>query len=242
MEDALNSTLSTENPKEANLAAGIQETAWIGASQKGDTLAFNRLVLKWEKSIYNLALRMLQDPEDAAEVTQEVFLSAFKSIHRFRYDARFSTWLYRIAANHCMTRLRQRPHGIHHSIDDENCRISISHNLPIRDSHEGEFLRDEVRTRVRSALEHLHPEQKIVVELKFFQELTFDEIAKIMQAPVSTIKSRFYSGLDLLKVRLGRSHGVDPTPVVSRHPKDIPLGRPQKEPWEKPESISEDEK
>jgi len=201
MEEALNSPLSRETPADAGLADGAQESAWIAATQTGDTVSFNRLVLKWEKSIYNLALRMLQDPEDAAEVTQEVFFSAFRSIRRFRGDARFSTWLYRIAANHCITRLRQRPHGVHYSIDDRS-EIPITPALPAQRSCEDEFLRDEVRNQVRGALQHLNTDQRIVVELKFFQELTFEDIAAILQLPVSTVKSRLYSGFEILKMRL----------------------------------------
>src|SRR5512146_866188 len=90
-----------------------QEISWISASRRGDTRSFNRLVLKWEKTIYNMALRMLQDREEAAEATQEVFLLAFKSIRRFRGDSKFSTWIYRIVLNHCITRLKQRPPGMH---------------------------------------------------------------------------------------------------------------------------------
>ena len=86
------------------------------ASQRGDAVSFNRLVLKWERPIYNLSLRMLRDADEAAEATQEVFLLAFKGIRRFRLDAQFSTWLYRIAANHCTSRLRKRPPGVHLSL------------------------------------------------------------------------------------------------------------------------------
>lgn len=239
MEEALNLPLSTDRSGDANLTENVQETAWIAASQKGDALAFNRLVLRWEKSIYNLTLRMLQDPEDAAEATQEAFLSAFKNIRRFRRDARFSTWLYRIAANHCITRLRQRPHGVHYSIDDNDPEIRIK-NLLSRDSHEGEFLRDEVRGRVRCALELLHPDQRIIVELKFFQELTFEEIAAILQAPVSTIKSRFYSGLEILKLRLGSSRPDEARFPVGHHSEALP-GSQSKKFLNIPGGISEDE-
>lgn len=179
-----------------------QEAAWVAASQRGDSLAFNRLVLKWEKSIYNLSLRMLQNPEEAAEATQEVFLSAFKNIRRFRRDAQFSTWLYRIATNHCISRLRRRPPGIHFSLDDEKQPNPARQSLPARESHEKELLLQESRNQVRSALEHLNPEQRAVVELKFFQDMTFEQIAAITQTPMSTIKSRLYAGLEILKVRL----------------------------------------
>jgi len=183
---------------------GSQEAAWVAASQDGDTLAFNRLVLKWEKAIFNLALRMLQDPDEAAEAAQEVFLSAFKNIRRFRRDARFSTWLYRIAVNHCITRLRKKPPGIHLSLDDRtDDEEPLANRLASPGSHEQDLLREESRRRVRTAMQGLPAEQKAVVELKFFQDLTFEEISAICEAPLSTIKSRLYSGLESLKLRLG---------------------------------------
>jgi len=184
-----------------------QESAWVTASRQGDSLAFNRLVLKWEKSIYNLTLRMLRDPDEAAEAAQEVFMSAYRNIKRFRHDARFSTWLYRIAVNHCISRLRKRPPGVHYSLDDHAPDEPERYSLPVGKSHEEELLREETQNRVRSALLGLAPEQRAVVELKFFQELTFEEISQIMQAPLSTVKSRLYSGLDTLKVKLA---GVSP--------------------------------
>ena len=90
MEESFESVLLTNSRiKPVDAPDQIQEIAWVAASRGGDTLAFNRLVLKWERPIYNLALRMLQDPEEAAESTQEVFLSAFKNIGRFRQEYQF---------------------------------------------------------------------------------------------------------------------------------------------------------
>src|SRR4030042_2071295 len=95
----------------------------------------SHLVLKWERPIYNLALRMLQNAEEAAEATQDVFLRAFKSIRSFRADSSFSTWLYRIAANQCITRPRPRPSQAHYSMDDQEGMRSRPGSLPRRDSH-----------------------------------------------------------------------------------------------------------
>jgi len=201
----LNPSLTQSGSAEAKARENLQEEAWVAASQKGDTLAFNRLVLKWEGRIYNLALRMLQDEEEAAEATQEVFFLAFQNIRRFRQESRFSTWLYRIAANHCTTHLRQRPVETHYSLDDDNAKLSLDALLPVGESHEKELLREESRKRVTEALARLSPDQRIVVELKFFEEMTFEEISRIVQAPSSTIKTRLYAGLDILKSRLGRS-------------------------------------
>ncbi len=183
-------------------SAGLEqahEHSWIAASQRGDSAAFNRLVLKWERSIYNLCLRMLQNPEDAEEVTQEVFLRAFRSIRNFRENASFSTWLYRIAANQCLSRLRKRDNRVTWSIDSEESREQIDHKLPHQESHENQFLQQETGTKVREALARLSPEQQLVIELKFYQELTFEEIADVVQAPLSTVKSRLYGGFEILK-------------------------------------------
>ncbi|HYK88214.1 MAG TPA: sigma factor, partial [Acidobacteriota bacterium] len=118
MNESLGSVLEDKRGLAPASADSGQESIWIAASQCGDGVAFNRLVLRWEKSIYNLGLRMLQDPDEAAEASQEVFLAAFRNIRRFRQDAKFSTWLFRIAVNHCITRLRRRPPGVHYSLDD----------------------------------------------------------------------------------------------------------------------------
>jgi RNA polymerase sigma-70 factor (ECF subfamily) len=180
-----------------------QEAVWVAASQRGDALAFNRLVLKWERSIYNLALRMLQDPEEAAEMAQEVFMTAYQNIRKFRQDAKFSTWIYRIAVNRCISRMRKRPPGIHYSLDDRDSRVDVRRELSSAHSHEGDLLRRERRSQVQQALRALSPEQKTVVELKFFQDLTFEEISAVVQVPLSTVKSRLYAGLESLKLRLG---------------------------------------
>jgi RNA polymerase sigma-70 factor (ECF subfamily) len=179
MENILDSALSHTRTLITQDAERSQEAAWVAASQRGDAVSFNRLVLKWERPIYNLSLRMLRDADEAAEATQEVFLLAFKGIRRFRLDAQFSTWLYRIAANHCTSRLRKRPPGVHLSLDG---------------SQEGQrqgrvFQRRSVGTRIfpseatvsTRAFEYLQPEQRIVVELKFFHEMTFEQMRWLLK-------------------------------------------------------------
>ena len=173
------------------------------ASQKGDPVSFNRLVLKWERSVYSLAIRMLRDREEAAEATQDIFLLAYKSIRRFRLDSKFSTWLYRIAINHCATLVRRRPPGIHLSLDRGKEVTRPVDPLTMEAPQSGELLRSEGRERVLHAISFLPLEQQVVIELKFFEEMTFEEMAKTLGEPLSTIKSRLYSALELLKVRLG---------------------------------------
>jgi RNA polymerase sigma-70 factor (ECF subfamily) len=205
MEEILNSVLSKDQLADPHPADLVQEAHWVKSSQRGDVVAFNRLVLKWEKAIYNLSFRMLQDPDEAAEATQEVFLAAFRSIRRFRHTARFSTWLYRIACNHCISRLRRRPPGVHYSLDDLSPQNPIHQSLPAQKSHELDVLNQEHNQRVRQALGYLPAEQRAVIELRFFQDLTLEEIAEVVQLPLGTIKSRLYGGLEVLKAKLARA-------------------------------------
>jgi len=178
-------------------SAEALEREWVEASRRGDAAAFNRLVLAWESTVYNLALRMLQDPEEAAETTQDVFLRAYRSIRRFRGSARFSTWLYRIAANRCLSRLRRRPPG--------TGPPAAPREPASPETQEANLLRAERARRVTRALRELGPDQRAVVELKIFQDRSFEEVAAILDAPVSTIKSRFYTSLEILRRRLGGS-------------------------------------
>lgn len=178
-------------------SAEALEREWVDASRRGDTVAFNRLVLAWESTVYNLALRMLQDPEEAAETTQDVFLRAYRGIHRFRGGARFSTWLYRIAANRCLSRLRRRPPGFDPS--------AVRCEPASPESQEAALLRAERARSVTRALRELGPDQRAVVELKIYQDRSFEEVAAILDAPLSTIKSRFYTSLEILRRRLGGS-------------------------------------
>jgi RNA polymerase sigma-70 factor (ECF subfamily) len=187
-------------------AEASQENSWVRESRQGNAQAFNRLVLRWEKSIYNLAFRMLKRREEAEEATQEVFLLAFRGIRRFRQNSAFATWLYRIALNHCCTRLKQRPSGINLSLDDAGAALHPMEKLVVGETQPDALLRAEQRRRVLEALAYLPPEQQAVVELKFFQERTFEEVAEVLRIPLSTVKSRLYAGLTTLKSRLGNRY------------------------------------
>ena len=184
------------------VSRGDREQAWIDASRRGDARAFNHLVLRWETPIYNLARRMLRDGDEASEATQEVFLAAFRNIRRFRGGAKFSSWIYRIAANHCLSRLKRRPRGTP-IVWDEDAALSDA------GSPETELLRAERRRQVADALAETDPNQRIVVELKVYHDRTFDEIADILSIPASTAKSRFYAGLDTVRHRLERTTARD---------------------------------
>jgi RNA polymerase sigma-70 factor (ECF subfamily) len=174
----------------------------------GEPDHFNVLVHRWERQIYGVALRMLGRDEDARDVCQETFLSAYRNLGSFRGDAKFSSWIYRIALNACNSRLRR--HGVvEHSLDAED---EAGQRMELADAtaeHPPDRLRDEQRTSIiRKALRALPMEMRQVIVMKEYEELTFAEIAEVLNIPISTVKSRLYTGLQLMRGKLEHLRGV----------------------------------
>jgi len=186
----------------ANNETEASDNHLIARTLAGETEAFGILVRRWERPIYSLTLRMLGRDEDARDACQEAFLSAFRNLSKFRGDAKFSSWMYRIALNACHTRLRSS-NGISYSLDaeDEN-----GHRLDVADTRleslPDQLQRDEQTQLVRRALQALPPEMRQVIVMKEYEEMTFAEIAEVLGLPVSTVKSRLYTGLQQMRMRL----------------------------------------
>jgi RNA polymerase sigma-70 factor (ECF subfamily) len=177
--------------------------------RSGDRYAFNLLVWKWEKPIYNLALRVLGSEEDAAEVCQEVFIKAYMHIHEFRGDARFSTWLYRIAINCCHNHLRrrQRQRKLQVQVPDVEGAAAPDAEAVIHQT--------QLVDRIHRALQALPEDQRLVVELRVMHELSVEEVARIMGIPEGTVKSRLYYAVKRLRellrplLREGGKHSAE---------------------------------
>jgi len=187
----------------------VSDEQIIERTLAGETDAFSLLVQRWERPIYGLSLRMLGRDEDARDVCQETFLAAFRNLRKFRGDAKFSSWIYRIALNACHSRLRRNGTAAEQSIDEED---DFGRPYELADT-EAESLtdrlhRDQRATIIRRALQALPPEMRQVILMKEYEELTFAEIAEILQVPVSTVKSRLYTGLQQLRLRLEHLRGA----------------------------------
>jgi RNA polymerase sigma-70 factor (ECF subfamily) len=175
----------------------------------GETDAFGLLVQRWERPIYGLSLRMLGRDEDARDVCQETFLAAFRNLSKFRGDAKFSSWIYRIALNACHSKLRKQGAVIEHSLDNED-EDGRKYELPDLDAESvaDRLHRGERAVMVRKALQALPAEMRQVIIMKEYHEMTFAEIAEVMQIPVSTVKSRLYTGLQQMRARLEKLRGA----------------------------------
>ena len=170
----------------------------------GDGEAFGEIVLRWERRIFALAYGILGREDDARDATQETFLAAFRNLRGFRGDAQVSSWLHRIAINQCITRQRRAKVRKEATLDDEEEKHAATFATPIDESPAHVVEGREHVLAVRRAVSSLPLELRQVVVMKEFEELTFREIADILELPLSTVKSRLYTALKQLEMRLQR--------------------------------------
>src|SRR2546427_1506682 len=168
----------------------------------GDPEAFGEIVRLWERRIFALAFGMLGREEDARDATQETFVAAFRNLRGFRGDAKVSSWLHRIAINQCITRQRRAKVRNETGLDQEAERDAAVFSLPAHVSPANVAEGRERSQAVRRAVSALPTELRQVVVMKEFEELTFQEISEVLKLPLSTVKSRLYTALRQLQLRL----------------------------------------
>jgi RNA polymerase sigma-70 factor, ECF subfamily len=195
---------------------GRSDEELVEACRAGEASAFDFLVARWEDRIRGASYRILGSEDEARDVAQEAFLKAYRGLSGFKQEARFSSWLYQIATNLCRDRLRRRRSRPQVSLEAmEEAGPVVVETRP--GAHERLVERDLAQA-VRRAIESLPLEQREIVILKEYQELTFLEIAQVLELPVSTVKTRLYRGLDQLRLRLEHQgvRATTPVPVPAR--------------------------
>ena len=171
----------------------------------GDLDCFNQLVKRWERPIYALAFRTLGREEEARDVVQEAFLRAFRGLKGFRGQAKFSSWLYRITLNLCRDWIRRERRAPVVQLAEGVDPIEVAdERMAPTESVEDLVARQEMSEAVARAMSELPEEQRIAILLKEFHGLTFQEIADQLDCPLSTVKTRLYQGLSVLRRRLER--------------------------------------
>jgi RNA polymerase sigma-70 factor (ECF subfamily) len=178
--------------------AAISDRECVEKLQRGETGAFEILVRRHQKTIFNLIYRLLGDYDEAAEIAQESFLSAYKSLGKFRGDATFSTWLYRIALNHASTRRKILANSQQRVVLLENADPVDADRTDPADRLE----QKEVQERVQHALNSLEPNDAAIILLRDMHDMPYDEVARILDLPVGTVKSRLHRARQALKSRL----------------------------------------
>jgi RNA polymerase sigma-70 factor (ECF subfamily) len=172
----------------------------VASSKNGDQEAFAQLVQRYQRRVFNLVYRMLQQYEEAAEITQETFLAAWQGLPAFRGDARFPTWLYRIAYNCSLKQLELRKR-------DRALQVALEAEKILEDAYNEQRENAELDARdrqvlVQEHLSHLPAKYRIVLILRHLQDMTYEEMAEILTMPIGTIKTHLFRARNLLKERL----------------------------------------
>ena len=169
------------------------ENEIIRSVLRGNVNDFEKLVTAYEKNVYNIALRMVGDPEDAADMTQETFIKAYRALSSFRGDSKFSSWLYRIASNVCLDFLRSRSRHPQVSLStvDEDDRATFE--LPdMRQNPEEQLMKKLGMEAVRRGLEQLPEQQRQILVLRELGGLSYAELAQTLGLEEGTVKSRIF--------------------------------------------------
>jgi RNA polymerase sigma-70 factor (ECF subfamily) len=184
----------------------------VARSISGDADSFNELVLRWERPIYALAYRTIGREEDAHDVCQETFLRAFRALPGFRGQAKFSSWLYRIALNLCRDWIRRERRAPVVQPPEGTDLMELAAAAEPSESIEDLVARKDLARRVERAMATLPEEQRTAIVLKEYHGLTFQEIADLIGCPLSTVKTRLYQGLTVLR----RELAWDPRSINAR--------------------------
>jgi len=174
----------------------------VARSRSGDMDSFNQLILRWERPIYALAYRVIGQEEDARDVAQETFLRAFRALPGFKGQAKFSSWIYRIALNLCRDWIRRKKRTPVSQVPEDVDLSELAAEQGPVESVEELVARRELSEVVEEAMALLPEEQRTAVILKEYHGMTFQEIADLQGCPLSTVKTRLYQGLSVLRKHL----------------------------------------
>ena len=176
----------------------------VKRAQKGDKVAFDALVTKYQYKVINLVTRFVKDDDEAQDVAQEAFIKAYRGIEKFRGDSAFYTWLYRIAINsaknYLVSQSRKTPT---YAVDVEDAEhMESATALKEFDTPEGRMLTSEIETTVYKAIKELPEDLKTAITLRELEGMTYDEIAVVMECPIGTVRSRIFRAREAIDKHL----------------------------------------
>ncbi len=184
-----------------NLAA---ERDLVQRAQEGDSGAFSELVLSHQQFAYNVALRAVNNSQDAEDIVQEAFVRAWKSLSRFRADARFRTWLYRIVINLCynqLPKLQKEPELLNDDQDGQWNKVNQRNGDPV-----GSLEQKEVLDLIKRQIKTLPASYQIMLLLRVQEDCSYAEISEIMDLPLGTVKTGIFRARERLKEALAKVH------------------------------------
>jgi RNA polymerase sigma-70 factor (ECF subfamily) len=195
----------------------VTDEELVARSVAGDKESFDQLILRWERPIFALAYRTIGREDDARDVTQEAFLRAFRALPGFKGEAKFSSWLYRITLNLCRDwARRERRTPVVQAPEGMDATEMAAATPSATESIEDRVARRDLSRHVARAMQVLPEEQRSAILLKEYHGLTFQEIAELQGCPLSTVKTRLYQGLSVLRRELEKRGSVVPMKAAGR--------------------------
>jgi len=179
----------------------------IRKAQSGDTEAFEKLIKHYDRQVLSLANSYLNNPDDAQDVYQEVFLRVYRSLPKFKFQSKFSTWLYRVVMNVCITYRTQRKRHMHTSLNhmsesEDSEGLTLLDKIPSDSKTDTQALEADIESHVRTAMNVLSPQQKIVFTLRHYEGYKLREIASMMKCAEGTVKKHLFTANERLREQL----------------------------------------
>ena len=183
------------------------EPALIQRAQKGDHNAFAALVDEHQRYVFNLAFRIVKDENEALDIAQETFVRAWTALPNFRGQSQFRTWLYRITTNLCYNRLP----GLRRSLADlgDDVMSDIPEGLDASANPARELEANETRSYLHQAIEELDPNYKVLIVMRYQQELSYEEIASLLNLPLGTVKTGLFRAKEKLRLALANYYSEE---------------------------------
>jgi RNA polymerase sigma-70 factor, ECF subfamily len=184
-----------------------QDRDLIVKAQGGDIAAFEELVFRYDKNVLGIAAQFVHSADDAKDIYQEVLIRVFKGLPRFKFQSEFSTWMYRITTNVCLTHASVRKKHVHRSLDDPDDQSDDTHRAGVTavstDLQPDEaVMNEELADQVRSALATLSPNQRMVFTLKHYRGLKLRDIAVMMKCTEGTVKKHLFTAMQRMRKQL----------------------------------------
>jgi len=178
----------------------LQDYDLVQKALLGDEKAFARLLSRYKDTIYFMLLKMLNNRSDAEDLTLEAFGKAFKNLHQYSPTYAFSTWLFKIASNNCIDFLRKKK-GVMIPLENDNEQLEISETAKLKSKDlnpEERLIRKQKAILLHKVVRRLKPHYQTLVELRYFNELSYEEIAQELQLPLGTVKAQLFRARQML--------------------------------------------
>jgi RNA polymerase sigma-70 factor (ECF subfamily) len=182
----------------------INDKDLILQAKKGNDIAFEQLVHRYDRQVFSIAANYVRSAEEAKDIYQEAFIRVYKGLPKFEFRSEFSTWLFRIVTNVCLThRARKNMHAsLDENMDEEGEYHTYTKTLQSEDNADNDLTNSEIRSQVQYALDDLSPKQRVVFTLKHFHGYKLKEIASMMECTEGTVKKYLFTAVEKMRKKL----------------------------------------